>query len=247
MNPRPPAPKAGALPGCATPRANRLRSPSAGVNGARTSSAPSVRGAGALDMPCGPAPVGLRPTMGDAERIRVFLLDDHEVVRRGLRDLLEAEDDIDGRRRGRDGGGGLGADPADPARRRRSSTCDCPTATASRCAARSARASPARVPDADVVLRRRSAVRGDHGRRGRLSAQAGQGHRPRRRRPPGRARASRCSTRRSPRACSNGSATPPGRTNVARLTDQERRILDLIAEASPTARSASGCSWPRRR
>lgn len=27
--------------------------------------------------------------------IRVFLLDDHEVVRRGLRDLLEAEDDIE--------------------------------------------------------------------------------------------------------------------------------------------------------
>ena len=29
-----------------------------------------------------------------AERITVFLLDDHEIVRRGLRDLLEAEDDI---------------------------------------------------------------------------------------------------------------------------------------------------------
>ena len=28
------------------------------------------------------------------ERITVFLLDDHEIVRRGLRDLLEAEDDI---------------------------------------------------------------------------------------------------------------------------------------------------------
>ncbi|MEJ7584882.1 MAG: response regulator transcription factor [Acidimicrobiales bacterium] len=27
--------------------------------------------------------------------VRVFLLDDHEVVRRGLRDLLEAEDDLD--------------------------------------------------------------------------------------------------------------------------------------------------------
>ncbi|GAB2687562.1 response regulator [Thalassiella azotivora] len=29
------------------------------------------------------------------ETIRVFLLDDHEVVRRGLRELLEAEDDIE--------------------------------------------------------------------------------------------------------------------------------------------------------
>ena len=27
--------------------------------------------------------------------VRVFLLDDHEVVRRGLRDLLEAEDDLE--------------------------------------------------------------------------------------------------------------------------------------------------------
>jgi DNA-binding NarL/FixJ family response regulator len=32
---------------------------------------------------------------GGGERIRVFLLDDHEVVRRGLRGLLEAEPDID--------------------------------------------------------------------------------------------------------------------------------------------------------
>jgi len=30
-----------------------------------------------------------------ASKIRVFLLDDHEVVRRGLRDLLEDEDDIE--------------------------------------------------------------------------------------------------------------------------------------------------------
>jgi len=27
--------------------------------------------------------------------VRVFLLDDHEVVRRGIRDLLEAEDDLE--------------------------------------------------------------------------------------------------------------------------------------------------------
>ncbi|MER7555808.1 response regulator transcription factor [Nocardioides sp. NPDC126508] len=31
---------------------------------------------------------------GAAEPIRVFLLDDHEVIRRGLKDLLEDEDDI---------------------------------------------------------------------------------------------------------------------------------------------------------
>ena len=32
--------------------------------------------------------------MGEAGTIRVFLLDDHEVVRRGVRELLDAEDDI---------------------------------------------------------------------------------------------------------------------------------------------------------
>jgi len=33
--------------------------------------------------------------MGGPAAIRVFLLDDHEVVRRGVRDLLDAEDDIE--------------------------------------------------------------------------------------------------------------------------------------------------------
>ena len=33
--------------------------------------------------------------MSDPQRITVFLLDDHEIVRRGLRDLLEAEGDIE--------------------------------------------------------------------------------------------------------------------------------------------------------
>src|SRR5204863_7619938 len=32
---------------------------------------------------------------GAPEKIRVYLLDDHEVVRRGLRELLEAEDDLE--------------------------------------------------------------------------------------------------------------------------------------------------------
>jgi two-component system response regulator DevR len=32
---------------------------------------------------------------GPEEKIRVFLLDDHEVVRRGLKELLESEDDIE--------------------------------------------------------------------------------------------------------------------------------------------------------
>ena len=32
--------------------------------------------------------------MPEAEPLRVYLLDDHEIVRRGLRDLLESEGDI---------------------------------------------------------------------------------------------------------------------------------------------------------
>lgn len=35
-----------------------------------------------------------RPAAAPGEPVRVFLLDDHEVVRRGVRDLLEAEPDI---------------------------------------------------------------------------------------------------------------------------------------------------------
>ena len=30
----------------------------------------------------------------DGHQVKVFLLDDHEIVRRGVRDLLEAEPDI---------------------------------------------------------------------------------------------------------------------------------------------------------
>ena len=48
--------------------------------------------------------------------------------------------------------------------------------------------------------------------------------------PPGRRAASRCSTRRSPPGCSSGSATATTTTSSPALTDQERKILDLIAE-----------------
>ena len=70
--------------------------------------------------------------------IKVFLLDDHEVVRLGLRQLLESEPDIEvigeaGRRPRRS-----------PAYRRcgptwQCSTCGCRTVTGSRCAGRSGR------------------------------------------------------------------------------------------------------------
>jgi DNA-binding NarL/FixJ family response regulator len=40
-------------------------------------------------------PAASRPTGAEQAKIRVFLLDDHEVVRRGIKGLLEAEPDID--------------------------------------------------------------------------------------------------------------------------------------------------------
>ncbi len=73
--------------------------------------------------------------------IRVFLLDDHEIVRRGLRTLLEAEDDIEVV-----GEAGRVADAIPRSLRSaptsRSSTAACPTAPASRCAARCVPSTP---------------------------------------------------------------------------------------------------------
>jgi len=43
----------------------------------------------------GPDEYGGRMTTPDAEKIRVFLLDDHQVVRVGLRELLESDGDIE--------------------------------------------------------------------------------------------------------------------------------------------------------
>ena len=91
------------------------------------------------------APVG--PAVADAPRengpvtVRVFLLDDHEVVRRGLRELLEAEDDLEVVGEAGTAEEAYGRIPATRPTSP-SSTSACPTATASRCAARSARSIP---------------------------------------------------------------------------------------------------------
>ena len=73
--------------------------------------------------------------------IRVFLLDDHEVVRRGVRELLESADDLEVV-----GEAGTAAEALHGCRPRRPmspcSTSACPTATGSRCAATSARRCP---------------------------------------------------------------------------------------------------------
>ena len=80
--------------------------------------------------------------MNDAAAIRVFLLDDHEVVRQGLRALLESAGDIEVV-----GESGLGQSRRPPGSRRcgptsRCSTPGCPTGRASRSAAPSARVDP---------------------------------------------------------------------------------------------------------
>ena len=74
--------------------------------------------------------------------IRVFLLDDHEVVRRGVRELLESADDLEVV-----GEAGTAAEALAPRAglRRPTSRCStsaCPTARASRCAASSVRRCP---------------------------------------------------------------------------------------------------------
>ena len=164
--------------------------------------------------------------------IRVFLLDDHEVVRRGLRDLLESDGDIEivgesGYRRRR------------PRRRIPALRPDVAVLDA-------------RLPDGsgidvcrdvrsvDPIIkaliltslrRRRGAVRGDPGRCGRLRPQADRRQRPRRRRPPGRGRSvpARPAAHRA-RVLERLRHGPEEPTELASLTEQERKILDLIAE-----------------
>ena len=120
--------------------------------------------------------------MGDAETIRVFLLDDHEVVRRGVRELLDAEDDIEVVGEAGTAERGTGAHPG---HRPDVAILD------------------VRLPDGDGIevcreIRSGTAsiaclmltsfsddealFAGDHGRRVRLPAQADPGHRHRRRR-----------------------------------------------------------------
>ena len=58
-----------------------------------------------------PSPIA--PSENGPVTVRVFLLDDHEVVRRGLREILEAERRPRSGRRGGHGRGGLRAHPGD--------------------------------------------------------------------------------------------------------------------------------------
>ena len=105
--------------------------------------------------------------------VRVFLLDDHEVVRRGVRDLLEAEGDIEVVGEAGTAEEALGRIPiADPD----VAVLDVRLPDGSGvevCREIRSQHPEIALPDAHVVRRRRGAVRRDHGRRGRLRAQAG--------------------------------------------------------------------------
>ena len=186
-------------------------------------------------------------TSAGTKKIKVFLLDDHEVVRRGLRDLLESE------RRHRGGGRvglGPGGDPAASprcARTSRSSTAGCRTAPASTSAGRSARGTRSIAAlDPHVVRRRRGAVLRDHGRGGRLRPQADP--RPATSSTPyaGSRPASRCSTPRSPQQVLDRLRDGPKQdTALAGLTEQERKVLELIGEGL-TNRADRRADVPRR-
>ena len=172
-----------------------------------------------------------RAEVACAVSVRVFLLDDHEIVRRGVRELLEVEDDLEV----------VGeAGTAEEALARIPATAPDVAIIDMRlpdgngvevCREVRSRNPEVQCVDAHFVRRRRSAVRLDHGRRRGLPAQADQGHRSRRRRSGGSRPASRCSipnvTARVLERLRNG---PEEDERLARLTEQERKILDLIAE-----------------
>ncbi len=182
-----------------------------------------------------------------AMTIRVFLLDDHEVVRRGIRELLESEDDMEVVGEAGTAEEAYGRIPA--------TTPDVAVLDV-------------RLPDGDGVevcreVRSRhpeiacimltsfaddeARVRGDHGRRRGVRPEAGPGHRPGRRDPAGRRR--RVAAR--PGGHDPGARAPPrpgtSRTSWPPSPTRSGPSSVTSPKGSPTARSASRCSSPRRR
>ncbi len=174
-----------------------------------------------------------RRSEGTAVTISVFLLDDHEIVRRGIAQLLESEDDIEVVGEAGTAAQALARIPALASRRRDPRRPAARRRGRDRLPRRPLGGDPAAgLPDAHLVLRRRGPVRRDHGRRVRLPAQAGD-----------RASTSSAPSAPSPRAvhCSIRKATAvvlerlrrgdePNDPRYASLSPQERRILELIAD-----------------
>ena len=151
----------------------------------------------------------------ESDTIRVYLLDDHEVVRRGVRDLLEAEPDITvvG-----EADSALVASRRIPALRPHVAILDARLPDGSGIeVCREVRSQDPSIAaliltsyDDDEAL-----FSADHGRRIGFLAEAGAGLGSRRRGSAGRGWGTRSSTRRSLRGCSPGSAKGPRRKTTS--------------------------------
>ena len=164
--------------------------------------------------------------------IRVFLLDDHEVVRRGLAALLESTDDITvvG-----ESGSAKEAARIIPALRPDVAVLDqrLPDGTGVD-VCRDVRSQDPTIKALmlDLVPGRRGALQRDHGGGVGLPAQAGPGHRPRRGHPhawpPAAVSLDPAVTQRVLERIRTGGDREPA--ELAALTAQERRILELVAQ-----------------
>ena len=181
--------------------------------------------------------------------IRVFLMDDHELVRRGLVDLLESEPDITVV-----GEAGTAAEALRriPGARPDVAVLDARLPDGSGIdVCRDIRSGHPEhpLPDPDLLRRRRGAVRRGDGRRVGLPAEGDRAARTSRRDPAGRRRAVAARPGRHRSGCWTGCATRSDGPAMARPADAagagdprpDRRRADQPADRRRR------CSWPRRR
>jgi two-component system, NarL family, response regulator DevR len=164
-----------------------------------------------------------------ADQITAFLMDDHEVVRQGVRALLESTGDHQGGRGGVQRRRGPRPDPCRPPR------CGDPRRPGPDGngieVCREVRSTVGhQLPDAHVLQRRRGPVRGDHGRRRRLRAEADPWQRAARRGPARRRGESLLDPAITGKVLQRLRTPSEEDERLARLTPQERRILHYIAD-----------------
>ena len=162
--------------------------------------------------------------------VRVFLLDDHEIVRRGVRELLEANEGIEVVGEAATAEEGMARIPAV---RPDVAVVDMRLPDGNGvevCREVRSRERVDQLPHPHVVRRRRGALRLDHGRRGGLPPEADQGNRSRRHDPQGRLGSVAARPQRDRPGVGAAAQGSRGRRAAPWLTEQERKILDLIAE-----------------